>query len=81
MSLRDFILALVVVTIWGLNFIALKIGLAEIPPVLMCSLRFFFTTFPAIFFLPFPRHLTVYQVALYGIVMFALQFVCPGSVA
>lgn len=75
MPLRHFLLALVVVTIWGLNFIALKIGLAEIPPILMCSLRFMFTSIPAIFFVPFPRHVKVYQVASYGIVMFALQFI------
>lgn len=75
MPLRHFILALVVVTIWGLNFIALKIGLEEIPPILMCSLRFMFTSIPAIFFVSFPRHVKAYQVACYGIVMFALQFV------
>lgn len=75
MPLRHFLLALVVVTIWGLNFIALKIGLAEIPPILMCGLRFMFTSIPAIFFVPFPRHVKAYQVATYGIVMFALQFI------
>ena len=54
MSGSDSILGLVVVVIWGLNFIAIKIGLHDIPPLLLGALRFLVATIPIIFFLPKP---------------------------
>ena len=50
----DCMLGLVVVVIWGLNFIAIKIGLHDIPPLLLGALRFLVATVPMIFFLPRP---------------------------
>lgn len=40
MSLRDYLLVLVVVAIWGVNFVVIKVGVAEFPPFLMTALRF-----------------------------------------
>jgi len=37
---RDTLLATLVVTFWGLNYVAVKLGVAELPPLLMTSLRF-----------------------------------------
>ena len=51
---RDILLGLIVVVIWGLNFIAIKIGLRDIPPLLLGSLRFIAACIPVIFFLPPP---------------------------
>ncbi|MBF0325116.1 MAG: EamA family transporter [Alphaproteobacteria bacterium] len=41
MNLKDGLTALVVVTLWGLNFIAVKVALTVLSPFLLCSLRFF----------------------------------------
>jgi O-acetylserine/cysteine efflux transporter len=40
MSIGDGLAALLVVTLWGLNFIAVKIAVTVLPPFLLCSLRF-----------------------------------------
>jgi len=47
-------LAIVVVAIWGVNFVVIKVGLKEIPPILLCALRFFLAAFPAVFFIKRP---------------------------
>ena len=54
MQKRDILIGLIVVTVWGLNFIAIKMGLRDIPPLLLVVLRFVVTCFPIIFFLPRP---------------------------
>ncbi len=40
MSLRDSLVALLVMAIWGLNFVVAKWGLAEFPPLFIMALRF-----------------------------------------
>lgn len=50
----DMFIGLVVIIVWGLNFIAIKLGVNDIPPLLLATLRFVFTCFPVIFFLPKP---------------------------
>ncbi|MBR9971747.1 DMT family transporter [Magnetospirillum sulfuroxidans] len=40
MPLKDWLLALSVVTLWGLNFIAVKVTVQTIPPFLLTALRF-----------------------------------------
>jgi O-acetylserine/cysteine efflux transporter len=40
MSPFDTLLAVVVVTLWGMNFIAAKIGAAEFPPLFLLAIRF-----------------------------------------
>ncbi|WP_378956658.1 EamA family transporter [Pelosinus sp. sgz500959] len=54
MKQRDIIIGLLVIIVWGLNFIAIKLGLQDVPPLLLVTLRFVFACFPAIFFLPKP---------------------------
>ncbi|MDR3562146.1 MAG: EamA family transporter [Negativicutes bacterium] len=51
---NDVVIGLIVVVFWGLNFIAIKTGLQDIPPLLLGALRFIATCLPAIFFLPRP---------------------------
>jgi O-acetylserine/cysteine efflux transporter len=40
MPLRDWLAALAVITLWGLNFIAVKTALATLPPFLLTAIRF-----------------------------------------
>lgn len=70
---RHLLLALVVVSIWGTNFVAIKVALRELPPLLLCAVRFIFVAFPVVFFLPRPA-ITLRQLIVYGLTMFALHF-------
>ncbi|BCA96639.1 O-acetylserine/cysteine exporter [Legionella antarctica] len=73
MPIPHLLLTLLVVVIWGLNFIFVKLGLEEISPLLLCAVRFFLASIPAVFFVKPPgAHFRI--IALYGLVMFALQF-------
>lgn len=47
-------IGLIVVVLWGLNFIAIKLGLGNMPPLLLAAIRFVVVCLPAIFFLPRP---------------------------
>lgn len=55
MTRRDGLLALLVVVVWGLNFVVIKLGLHNMPPLMLAGLRFLLVAFPAIFFVARPR--------------------------
>ena len=55
MTPRHTFLALLVVVIWGLNFLAIDIGLADVPPLVFLALRFILVAIPAIFFIKPPK--------------------------
>ncbi|MFZ6844809.1 EamA family transporter [Undibacterium sp. RuTC16W] len=55
LTTRHLLTALIVVFLWGMNFVVIKIGLKGIPPFLMGALRFMLVAFPAILFLPRPK--------------------------
>ena len=55
MKMRDVLLALLVVVILGANFVAVKVGVTQAPPIFLTGLRFFFAAFPAVFFVKAPR--------------------------
>lgn len=67
------LLALLLVTVWGCNFIAIQFSLNEMPPFLLCAVRFFFASVPIIFFVKRPAA-PFYMVILYGLFTFGLQF-------
>lgn len=73
MTARDIVLALVVVSIWGFNFVVIRIGLDDLPPILFAALRFALAAVPAVFFLQPPKA-PARLVVLYGLFMFAAQF-------
>jgi len=73
MRILDLILALLIVAVWGFNFVVIKVGLHEVPPLLLCSLRFLLTSFPAIFIFKRPA-IPFKLLAAYGLTTFALQF-------
>lgn len=70
---RDIALALGVVVIWGLNFIAIKWGVVEIPPFLLTALRYVGCAFPAVLFIKRPKVGWPILVA-YGLTVGVLQF-------
>jgi len=65
--------AIGVVSIWGGNFVVIKLGLDELPPLLLCALRFLFAALPAVFFVKRPD-VPLRSMLAYGLVMFGLQF-------
>ena len=73
LPLRHVLLALLTVTIWGTNFVAIKLALHDLPPLLLCTLRFLFVSLPLAFILPRPA-IAWRQLFTYGLTMFALQF-------
>jgi len=73
MPFPHLLLVLLVVVIWGVNFLFVKIGLTEISPLLLCTLRFVLAAFPAIFFVKPPK-IPFKLIVGYGIFMFVLQF-------
>lgn len=54
MNTRDIGIGLIVVVLWGLNFIAIKVGLQDAPPLLLGAMRFLVAAVPAIFFIKKP---------------------------
>lgn len=54
MTPRHTLMALLVVVIWGLNFLAIDFGLEGVPPLLFLAMRFTLVVIPAIFFLKPP---------------------------
>ncbi|HZX51584.1 MAG TPA: EamA family transporter [Pseudomonas sp.] len=55
MSPKDLLLALVVIVVWGMNFVVIKVGLDDMPPMLLGALRFLLAAFPAILFIKRPQ--------------------------
>jgi O-acetylserine/cysteine efflux transporter len=51
MTPRHTLLALLVVVIWGLNFVAIDIGLTDVPPLVFLAMRFVLVAIPAVFFI------------------------------
>ncbi|MGB3337006.1 MAG: EamA family transporter [Devosia sp.] len=73
MPFRDIALALGVVLIWGLNFVAIKWGVDEISPFLLTALRYLGCALPAVFFIRKPQVGWPILIA-YGMTVGVLQF-------
>jgi len=73
MKPTDILLALAAVSIWGFNFVVIKIGLEGLPPILFTMLRFLFAALPLAFFIRRPQ-VPLRLLAGYGMFQFALQF-------
>lgn len=74
MPLKDVLAALIVISAWGVNFVIIKLGLTEIPPLLLGALRFSLVAFPAVFFIK-PPALPWTTVLWYGLTISLGQFV------
>jgi O-acetylserine/cysteine efflux transporter len=68
MPVRHILLALLVVAIWGFNFVIIKLSVEALPPILAAGLRFVAAALPAVFFVRPP------QTRWYYVVGFGLAF-------
>jgi len=73
LPVRHLLLAVAVVAVWGTNFVVIKLALAQLPPLLLATLRFSFALLPAVFFLKRPA-VPWRNLATYGLLIGAGQF-------
>lgn len=89
MTPRDILLALAVVFVWGINFVAIRWGVDEVPPLLLSALRYVFAALPAVFFIRRPavslRLLVFYGLAIgfaqFGLLFFAIKLGMPAGLS
>jgi len=67
MKLRDLIVGMLVMALWGINFSVIKLGVSEIDPLLLTALRFTLVCLPAIFFVRRPDVKWSYLIS-YGLI-------------
>ncbi|WP_330320836.1 EamA family transporter [Streptomyces clavifer] len=77
MTARDKLLAVLVAVLWGLNFLAVRVGLDHFPPFFLAALRYLVLAVPVVLFVPRPgvplRWLLGYGLG-FGTVQFGLLF-------
>lgn len=73
MQLSHIILAILVMALWGFNFVMIHLGLQDISPFVLCTLRFFFASVPLIFFLRKPAA-PFRMILAYGLINYAVQY-------
>ena len=73
LSARHLWLALVVVAIWGSNFVVIKLALAHLPPLLLATLRFALAALPLVLLVRRPP-VSWGNLALYGLTIGVGQF-------
>jgi O-acetylserine/cysteine efflux transporter len=61
------------VFLWGFNFVVIKVGVMDMPPLFLTALRYLFAAVPLIFFLPRPK-VPWKHIVVYGMVMGCVQF-------
>lgn len=89
MTRKDGLLALMVVIVWGLNFVVIKVGLHDMPPMLLAGLRFLLVAFPALLFIRRPaipfRLLAGYGLTIsfgqFAFLFSAIKFGMPAGLA
>lgn len=89
MTRKDGLLALLVVIVWGLNFVVIKMGLHNMPPLLLAGLRFLLVAFPALLFVARPkipfRLLAAYALTIsfgqFAFLFSAIKFGMPAGLA
>lgn len=82
MPLKDLALGLGVVVIWALNIIVIKLGVAELPPLLLTTLRFALVAALLVPFHPVSPHQFPFLVLLsltFGTLHFAMLFIGLGQ--
>jgi O-acetylserine/cysteine efflux transporter len=72
-SPRDLALTLGIVAVWGFSFVAIKVGLREMPPFAMAAVRFLLAAIPLMFVVKRPRMPWRY-IAGYGFAIGVCQF-------
>ncbi|MEV0682200.1 EamA family transporter [Actinosynnema sp. NPDC050436] len=82
MKLGHAALAVLTTVIWGVNFVVIKVGLAEFPPLLFSSLRFLAAAVPALWLVGRPGVAWKWVVAValaLGVAKFGLLFLGMGA--
>ncbi|WP_417284406.1 EamA family transporter [Comamonas sp.] len=74
MSRSDWFSAIIVIVVWGLNFVVMKWGLDTLSPLLLCALRFVAASLPFLLFVRPPKNLSWGLLAGYGLVQGVGQF-------
>jgi len=87
MPFTHLLLGLLVVAIWGTNFVVMDVGLSHFPPLTFAGLRFALASLPLLLFVPQPRiapaRLVAYGllsgVGQFGLMLYALSgHISPG---
>jgi O-acetylserine/cysteine efflux transporter len=86
---KDLLLALLVVTVWGSSFTVIRLGLDDMPPLLLAALRFGLAAVPAVFFIRRPviplKYLLAYGatvgVGQFGCMFYAMHLGLPAGLA
>ncbi len=89
MSLKHSALAVLVMVIWGANFVVIDEGLAGVPPLLFLSFRFVLVALPLVFFIPRPTAGwqavvavgTFMSLGQFGLLYIALDLGMPSGLA
>ena len=89
MRVVDWGWALLVVLVWGVNFVVIHVGLVDVPPLLLGALRFLLVALPAVFFVPRPliplRWLLAYGLTIsfgqFALLFSAMRVGMPAGVA
>lgn len=89
MKRKDFILALLLVTVWGANFTVISLGLDGVPSMLLVAFRFILVAFPAVFFVKKPniewKYIVAYGFAVgvgqFGCLFYAMEIGMPAGLA
>ncbi len=89
MTRKDGLLAMLVVVVWGLNFVVIKMGLHNMPPMMLAGLRFLLVAFPAMLFVARPkipfRLLVAYGLTIsfgqFAFLFCAIKFGMPAGLA
>lgn len=81
------LLAMAIVAVWGTNFVVIRVGLDQLPPLTFATLRFLFALLPAAFFIAPPKgrwkSMAAYGVFIgfgqFGLLLTAMNgFISPG---
>ena len=83
----DIMMALLVVTIWGGNFIAMRAGALDIPPYFLLGLRLAVASVALVWFLRSPRGIVIPMILIaltmttlhFGLALVGLQYVDAGT--
>jgi O-acetylserine/cysteine efflux transporter len=86
---RDSLLAVLVAVLWGCNFVAIHVGLEDVPPFLFLAIRFVLVAFPLVLLVPPPRATWRAVVAVgafmslgqFGLLYLALSLGMPAGLA
>lgn len=73
MNTRDRCLGILVAVLWGLNFLAIRVGLDQFPPFFFNALRFLVIAVPVLLFVRPPK-VPIKWLLLYGVGFGILQF-------